>query len=205
MGKADGFLIYDRSLPAKFPVSERLKNYKEFYEPASEKLLKEQSARCMDCGVPFCQSGCPLGNVIPEFNDAVYKKQWEKAYHILTSTNNFPEFTGRICPAPCEGACVLGINNLPVAIEEIEKNIIEIAFEQGFAKPKNPQFRTDKKVAVIGSGPAGLAAAYQLNQAGHQVTVFERDSEIGGLLRFGIPDFKLDKNIVERRVRWMEQ
>ena len=205
MGKTDGFLIYDRELPAKLPVSERLKNYKEFYEPASEKLLKEQSARCMDCGVPFCQSGCPLGNVIPEFNDAVYKEQWEKAYHILTSTNNFPEFTGRICPAPCEGACVLGINNLPVAIEEIEKNIIEIAFEQGFAKPKIPRFRTDKKVAVVGSGPAGLAAAYQLNQAGHQVTVFERDSEIGGLLRFGIPDFKLDKNIVERRVRWMEQ
>ncbi len=205
MGKTDGFLLYKRELPLKIPVSERIKNYKEFYKPVSEFMLYQQSARCMDCGVPFCQSGCPLGNVVPEFNEAVYKQQWEKAYQILTSTNNFPEFTGRVCPAPCEGACVLGINNSAVTIEEIEKNIIETAFEKGFAKPKIPNERTGKKVAVIGSGPAGLAAAYELNQAGHSIVVFERDPEIGGLLRFGIPDFKLDKNIVERRVHWMKE
>ena len=205
MGKADGFLMYKREVPTKINVEERVKNYKEFIKRPTEKILNEQSARCMDCGIPFCQSGCPLGNVIPEFNEAVYKKQWEKAYDILISTNNFPEFTGRICPAPCEGACVLGINNLPVTIEEIEKNIIEIAFEQGFAKPKIPYLRTTKKIAVIGSGPAGLAAAYQLNQKGHYVTVFEKDSEIGGLLRFGIPDFKLEKNIIERRKDWMQE
>lgn len=204
MGKTDGFLMYKREVPKKVDVEERVKNYKEFIKRPSDKLLNEQAARCMDCGIPFCQSGCPLGNVIPEFNEAVHKKHWEKAYDILVSTNNFPEFTGRICPAPCEGSCVLGINNLPVTIEEIEKNIIEIAFEQGFAKPKIPYLRTGKKVAVIGSGPAGLAAAYQLNQKGHYVTVFERDSEIGGLLRFGIPDFKLEKNIIERRRKWME-
>lgn len=205
MGKADGFLLYDRELPKKLPVEERIQHYKEFYKPISEDYLHKQSSRCMSCGVPFCQSGCPLGNMIPEFNEAVYKEQWEKAYQLLISTNNFPEFTGRICPAPCEGACVLGINSLPVAIEEVEKNIIEIAFEKGFAKPIIPKFRTEKKVAVVGSGPAGLASAYQLNQMGHQVTVFERDPEIGGLLRFGIPDFKLDKNIVERRVQWMKE
>lgn len=205
MGKTDGFLLYDRELPKKFPVEERIRNYKEFYAPVAEDYLHKQSARCMDCGVPFCQSGCPLGNMIPEFNESVYKEQWEKAYQLLISTNNFPEFTGRICPAPCEGACVLGINNLPVAIEEVEKNIIEIAFEKGFAKPIIPQTRTGKKVAVVGSGPAGLASAYQLNQMGHHVTVFERDPEIGGLLRFGIPDFKLDKKIIKRRVEWMKQ
>ncbi len=205
MGKTDGFLLFERELPSKIPVENRVRNYKEFYQKAPCHQLPQQTARCMDCGVPFCQSGCPLGNVIPEFNEAVYKEQWEKAYHILTSTNNFPEFTGRICPAPCESACVLGINSQPVTIEEIEKNIIEIAFEQGFAKPRIPQKRTLKNIAVVGSGPAGLAAAYQLNQQGHNVTVFERDPEIGGLLRFGIPDFKLDKNIVERRVEWMKE
>ncbi|WP_419868160.1 glutamate synthase subunit beta [Chryseobacterium sp. CT-SW4] len=205
MGKTDGFLLYKRELPSKLKVEERIRNYEEFIQKLSDESLNQQAARCMDCGIPFCQSGCPLGNVIPEFNDAVYQRQWEKAYHILISTNNFPEFTGRICPAPCESSCVLGINSKAVTIEEIEKNIIEIAFEQGFAKPKIPQFRTGKKVAVVGSGPAGLAAAYQLNQQGHSVTVFERDPEIGGLLRFGIPDFKLDKNIVERRVRWMKE
>lgn len=205
MGKTDGFLLYERELPTKDTIENRVQNYKEFVNRPLEELLNKQAARCMNCGIPFCQSGCPLGNVIPEFNDAVYKKQWKKAYEILTSTNNFPEFTGRICPAPCEGSCVLGINELPVTIEEIEKNIIEIAFEKGFATPKIPEFRTGKKVAVVGSGPLGLAAAYQLNQAGHSVTVFERDSQAGGLLRFGIPDFKLDKNVVERRIMWMEE
>ncbi len=205
MGKPDGFLLYDRELPAKEKVAERITNYKEFIRRPSEELLNHQAARCMDCGIPFCQNGCPLGNVIPEFNDAVYQKHWEKAYTILMSTNNFPEFTGRVCPAPCESACVLGINSRPVTIEELEKNIVEIAFEKGFAKPQIPEFRTGKKVAVVGSGPAGMAAAYQLNQMGHEVTVFEKDPEIGGLLRFGIPDFKLDKKIIERRVRWMAE
>lgn len=204
MAHADGFLKFKRELPHKLPVQERIQNYKEFYIETPRKVLNEQASRCMDCGIPFCMSGCPLGNVIPEFNDAVFGEQWEKAYEILTSTNNFPEFTGRICPAPCESACVLGINNLPVTIEEIEKNIIEIAFEKGFAKPQIPKFRTGKKVAVVGSGPAGMAAAYQLNQKGHTVTVFEKDPEIGGLLRFGIPDFKLEKWVIERRVKWME-
>jgi glutamate synthase (NADPH/NADH) small chain len=159
----------------------------------------------MNCGVPFCHNGCPLGNIIPEFNDAVYRKEWKDAYEILISTNNFPEFTGRICPAPCESACVLGINQPAVTIEEIEKHIIEIAFEKGFVAPRKPTVRTGKKVAVIGSGPAGLATAAQLNYAGHEVTVFERDSKPGGLLRFGIPDFKLEKTVVERRINVLEE
>jgi len=196
---------FDRSAPRKRPVEERLKDYKEFVDQFSPIKLHEQSARCMNCGVPFCHSGCPLGNVIPEFNDAVYKEQWYEAYEILSATNNFPEFTGRICPAPCESACVLGINQPPVAIEEIEKHIIEIAFERGFVKVKKPHVRTGKKVAVVGSGPAGLAAAAQLNYAGHSVTVFERDDQPGGLLRYGIPDFKLEKWVVERRVELMEE
>jgi len=159
----------------------------------------------MNCGIPFCHHGCPLGNVIPEFNDAVYRQQWQEAYEILRSTNNFPEFTGRICPAPCESSCVLGINQPPVAIEEIEKHIIEIAFENGFVKPNHPPLRTGKKVAIVGSGPAGLAAADQLNAAGHTVTVFERDDEPGGLLRYGIPDFKLEKWVVARRIKLMTE
>src|SRR5687768_2684392 len=159
----------------------------------------------MDCGVPFCHSGCPLGNVIPEFNDAVYQGQWKEAYDVLVSTNNFPEFTGRICPAPCEASCVLGINEPPVTIEEIEKHIIEIAFEKGFVKALKPNMRSGKKVAVVGSGPAGLAAAAQLNYAGHAVTVFERDDAPGGLLRYGIPDFKLEKWVIDRRIRLMEE
>jgi glutamate synthase (NADPH/NADH) small chain len=170
-----------------------------------EQKLNEQSARCMNCGVPFCHNGCPLGNIIPEFNDAVYRKEWKDAYEILISTNNFPEFTGRICPAPCESACVLGINQPAVTIEEIEKHIIEIAFEKGFVAPRKPTLRTGKKVAVIGSGPAGLATAAQLNYAGHEVTVFERDPKPGGLLRFGIPDFKLEKTVVERRIAVLEE
>ncbi|MFY7652722.1 MAG: glutamate synthase subunit beta [Chitinophagaceae bacterium] len=205
MGKPTGFLEFTRNLPSKRSPNERVNDYNEFVQPYTEKELNQQSARCMNCGVPFCHSGCPLGNVIPEFNDAVYDGNYREAYEILISTNNFPEFTGRICPAPCESACVLGINQPPVAIEEIEKHIIEIAFEKGFVQPRKPSVRTGKKVAVIGSGPAGLAAAAQLNYAGHLVTVFERDDAAGGLLRYGIPDFKLEKKVVDRRIALMEQ
>lgn len=205
MGKPTGFLEFTRELPGKKAPKERIQNYNEFIERFSPEKLNQQSARCMNCGVPFCHSGCPLGNVIPEFNDAVYRKSWKEAYEILSSTNNFPEFTGRICPAPCESACVLGINQPPVAIEEIEKHIIEIAFENGLVKPRRPNVRTGKKIAVVGSGPAGLAAAAQLNYAGHSVTVFERDNRPGGLLRYGIPDFKLEKNVIDRRVALMEE
>jgi glutamate synthase (NADPH/NADH) small chain len=205
MGKPTGFLEFTREMPGKKPVADRLQHYNEFVEKYSDKKLNEQAARCMNCGVPFCHSGCPLGNVIPEFNDAVYRKDWKEAFDILSSTNNFPEFTGRICPAPCESACVLGINQPPVSIEEIEKHIIEIAFENGFVQPKKPNLRSGKKVAVIGSGPAGLAAAAQLNYAGHAVTVFERDDAPGGLLRYGIPDFKLEKWIIDRRIKLMEE
>ena len=205
MGKPTGFKEFTRELPSKLAVKERKKNYKEFVTLLPEQKLNEQSARCMNCGVPFCHSGCPLGNIIPEFNDAVYHKEWKDAYEILISTNNFPEFTGRICPAPCESACVLGINQPAVTIEEIEKHIIEIAFDKGFVKPRKPNLRSGKKVAVIGSGPAGLATAAQLNYAGHEVTVYERDPKPGGLLRFGIPDFKLEKTVVERRVQLLEE
>lgn len=203
MGKPTGFKEYGRELPRKIPAQDRVKNYNEFVGMYSDEKLNEQSARCMNCGIPFCHNGCPLGNVIPEFNDAVYRENWEEAYKILSSTNNFPEFTGRICPAPCEAACVLGINKPAIAIEEIEKHIIEIAFEKGFVKAYNPILKTGKSVAIVGSGPAGLAAAAQLNKVGHQVTVFERDDRAGGLLRYGIPDFKLDKTIVERRIKLM--
>lgn len=205
MGKPTGFLEFTRELPGKTPVKDRLQHYNEFIEKFSEEKLNQQSARCMNCGIPFCHSGCPLGNVIPEFNDAVYHKNWKEAYDILASTNNFPEFTGRICPAPCESACVLGINQPAVAIEEIEKHIIEIAFDKGFVQPKKPNLRTGKKIAVVGSGPAGMAAAAQLNYAGHAITVFERDDAPGGLLRYGIPDFKLEKWVVQRRVQLMEE
>lgn len=205
MGKPTGFKEYTRELPGKQPVEVRLKHYNEFLERYSDSVLNQQAARCMNCGVPFCHHGCPLGNVIPEFNDAVCKKDWKEAYDILSSTNNFPEFTGRICPAPCETACVLGINQPAVTIEEIEKHIIEIAFEKGFVKPRKPNLRSGKKVAVIGSGPAGLAAAAQLNYAGHTVTVFERDDAPGGLLRYGIPDFKLEKWVIDRRIKLMEE
>lgn len=205
MGKPTGFLEFEREVPVKIPVQERVKNFHEFVGRYSDEELNHQSARCMDCGVPFCQSGCPLGNIIPEFNDAIYRKSWKEAYDILSSTNNFPEFTGRICPAPCEHACVLGLTQPPVAIEEIEKHVIEIAFEKGFVQPKKINIRTGKKVAVIGSGPAGLAAAAQLNYAGHLVTVYERDDAPGGLLRYGIPDFKLEKNIVDRRLKLLEE
>jgi len=205
MGKPTGFQEFNRELPAKTPVAERVKNYKEFVHLYTDEKLNQQSARCMNCGIPFCHSGCPLGNIIPEFNDAVYRKNWEEAYNILSSTNNFPEFTGRICPAPCESACVLGINKPAVAIEEIEKHIIEIAYSKNLVKPTAPLIKTGKKVAVVGSGPAGLAAAAQLAKAGHAVTVYERDDRIGGLLRYGIPDFKLEKTIIDRRLEIMEK
>lgn len=205
MGKPTGFLEYKRELPSKRPVQERRKDYKEFVNKYEPEQLNKQAARCMNCGIPFCHHGCPLGNVIPEFNDAVYRKAWQDAYDILVSTNNFPEFTGRICPAPCETSCVLGINQPAVTIEEIEKHIIEIAFENGFVKAKQPNLRTGKNIAVVGSGPAGLAAAAQLNSAGHTVTVFERDDAPGGLLRYGIPDFKLEKWIIDRRINILEQ
>ena len=205
MGKPSGFLEFTRETPPKKTVQERLQHYQEFVDQFDEDSLNRQSARCMNCGVPFCHSGCPLGNIIPEFNDAVYRKNWKEAYEILSSTNNFPEFTGRICPAPCESACVLGINQPPVTIEEIEKHIIEIAFENSFVKPRKPNLRSGKKVAVVGSGPAGVATAAQLNYAGHQVAVFERDEQPGGLLRYGIPDFKLEKWVVERRIKLMEE
>jgi len=205
MGKPTGFLEFTRELPSKRPIQERVKDYKEFVEKFTDEKLNQQSARCMDCGIPFCHNGCPLGNVIPEFNDAVYRKSWKEAYDILSSTNNFPEFTGRICPAPCETACVLGINQPAITIEEIEKHIIEIAFEKGFVQAHKNISRTGKKVAVVGSGPGGLAAAAQLNLAGHHVTVFERDDAAGGLLRYGIPDFKLEKWVIDRRIKLMEE
>jgi len=205
MGKATGFQEFNRELPEKVPAAERVKNYNEFVHLYPDEKLNQQSARCMNCGIPFCHSGCPLGNIIPEFNDAVYRKNWDEAYHILSSTNNFPEFTGRICPAPCESACVLGINKPAVAIEEIEKHIIEIAYQKNLVKPVAPLIKTGKKVAVIGSGPAGLAAAAQLSKAGHAVTVYERDDKPGGLLRYGIPDFKLEKWVIDRRLEVMEK
>jgi glutamate synthase (NADPH/NADH) small chain len=204
MGKPTGFLEFTRELPTKRSVEERVNDYNEFVNRYPDEKLNQQSARCMDCGVPFCHNGCPLGNVIPEFNDAVYRKEWKEAYEILSSTNNFPEFTGRICPAPCETSCVLGINQPAIAIEEIEKHIIEIAFDKGFVQPKKINKRTGKKIAVVGSGPAGLAAAAQLNYAGHIVTVFERDDQAGGLLRYGIPDFKLEKWVIDRRLKVLE-
>jgi len=205
MGKPTGFMEFGRELPGKRDPKERLKDYKELYLDFSATQIKNQAARCMNCGVPFCHSGCPLGNIIPEFNDAVYRNDWEEAAEILFSTNNFPEFTGRICPAPCEASCVLGINKPPVTIENIEKSIVETAFEKGILKANPPKTRTGKTVAVVGSGPAGLAAAAQLNSAGHTVTVFERADQIGGLLRYGIPDFKLEKWVIDRRIKLMEE
>ncbi|HET6541035.1 MAG TPA: glutamate synthase subunit beta [Chryseolinea sp.] len=205
MGQIDGFMKFDREMPKSRDTKERIKDYKEVYTPLDKEKVKQQASRCMDCGVPFCHNGCPLGNNIPDFNDAVYSGKWEDAIRILSSTNNFPEFTGRICPAPCEASCVLSINNKPVTIEYIEKTIAEQAFEKGYIKANPPKVRTGKRIAVVGSGPAGLAAAAQLNKAGHWVTVFERSDRIGGLLRYGIPDFKLEKTVLDRRIRLMEQ
>ena len=205
MGKITGFIEFERIDEKNKAVKERLGNYDEFTVSLSEDDLKKQGSRCMDCGIPFCHSGCPLGNLIPDFNDLVYKGEWEKASTILHSTNNFPEFTGRLCPAPCEKACVLGLIEDPVSIENIEKNIVEKGFEEGWIVAHPPKERTGKTVAVVGSGPAGLAAAQQLNRAGHLVTVFERDDEIGGLLRYGIPNFKMEKGIIDRRIAILEE
>ena len=200
MGKITGFKEFKRKDETYVDVKKRVTNYDEFTIPLSKNDLQKQGSRCMDCGIPFCHSGCPLGNLIPDFNHMVHQGEWKKASWILHSTNNFPEFTGRLCPAPCEKACVLGIIEEPISIENIEKYIVEKAFKEGWIKPHIPKTRTGKTVAVIGSGPAGLAAAQQLNRAGHSVTVFERDDKIGGLLRYGIPNFKLEKNIIDRRL-----
>ncbi|MGA9270101.1 MAG: glutamate synthase subunit beta [Lutimonas sp.] len=205
MGKITGFKEFERVDEKNRPVGQRVKDYKEFTIPLKEEDLQKQGSRCMDCGIPFCHSGCPLGNLIPDFNDLIYRGEWKKALEILHSTNNFPEFTGRLCPAPCEKACVLGLIEDPVSIENIEKNIVEKGFSEGWIVADPPKERTGKKVAVVGSGPAGLAAAQQLNRAGHLVTVFERDDAIGGLLRYGIPNFKMEKEVIDRRVKIMEE
>src|SRR3954469_13912116 len=205
MGKPTGFKEIPRELPRRRPVELRILDWNEIYNPFPDDKLRAQGARCMDCGIPFCHNGCPLGNIIPEWNDLVYKNRWREAIDMLHKTNNFPEFTGRICPAPCEEACVLGINEKPVTIKNIELNIIEHAWENGWVKADPPEKRTGKKVAVVGSGPAGLGAAAQLNRAGHTITVFERADRIGGLLTYGIPNMKLDKaEVVLRRISQME-
>ena len=205
MGKITGFIEYERVDEQNKSVKDRLKNYEEFTVTLKDKELQIQGSRCMDCGIPFCHSACPLGNLIPDFNELIYKGEWESALEILHATNNFPEFTGRLCPAPCEKSCVLGLIENPVSIENIEKNIVEKGFENGWIVPNPPKERTGKTVAVIGSGPAGLAAAQQLNRAGHLVTIFERDDAIGGLLRYGIPNFKLDKSIIDRRLQILKE
>ena len=205
MGKTSGFMEHTRELPARRPVHERVHDFREVYQEFPEPKLRTQAARCMDCGVPFCHTGCPLKNIIPDWNDLVYRGRWKEAIRTLHATNNFPEFTGRVCPAPCETACVLGINEPPVTIKNIEKTIIERAFQEGWIRPEVPARRTGKRVAIVGSGPSGLAAAQQLNRAGHAVTVFEKADRIGGLLRYGIPDFKLQKDILDRRLDQMLQ
>ena len=205
MGKVTGFLEFERLDPEKRTVAERVKDWREFELPVIQDVIAKEGARCMDCGIPFCNTGCPLGNLIPDWNDHVYKDQPELAIQALHATNNFPEMTGRVCPAPCEAACVLGINDDPVSIKLIERTIADRAFAEKLVVPVMPKIRTGKKVAVIGSGPAGLAAAQQLNRAGHSVTLYERDDRIGGLLTYGIPDFKMEKELVERRVKQMTE
>ncbi len=204
MGKASGFMEFQRETATRRPVAERVNDWFEIYQDFPEDKLRTQGARCMDCGVPFCHTGCPVNNLIPDWNDLVYHGRWKEAVRQLHSTNNFPEFTGRICPAPCEAACVLGINEPAVTIKQIERNIVERGFAEGLIGPEPPKTRSGKKVAVVGSGPAGLAAAQQLNRAGHWVTVYEKADRIGGLLRYGIPEFKMEKRIVDRRLRQME-
>jgi len=203
MGKTTGFLEYTREAPTRRPVIERVNDWFEVYQEFPDDKVRTQGARCMDCGVPFCHTGCPLNNVIPDWNDLVYRDRWREAVRVLHATNNFPEFTGRVCPAPCEAACVLGINEPPVTIKVIEKTIIEHAFREDWIRPEPPLVRSGKRVAVVGSGPAGLAAAQQLNRAGHSVTVFEKADRIGGLLRYGIPDFKMEKWLLDRRIKQM--
>jgi glutamate synthase (NADPH/NADH) small chain len=203
MGKVTGFLEYEREVPTRRPVEDRVNDYFEIYQDFDDAKVETQAARCMDCGVPFCNTGCPLNNLIPDWNDLVYRDRWREAVRTLHATNNFPEFTGRICPAPCEAACVLGINAPPVTIKVIERTIIDHAFQQGWIHPEPPQTQTGKRVAVVGSGPAGLAAAQQLGRSGHSVTLFEKADRMGGLLRYGIPDFKMEKHSIDRRLEQM--
>jgi glutamate synthase (NADPH) small chain len=203
MGKTSGFLEYTREVPERRPVTERINDWFEIYNPFPEDKIRLQGARCMDCGIPFCHTGCPVSNIIPDWNDLVWHGRWREASRVLHSTNNFPEFTGRICPAPCEAACVLGINEPPVTIKNIEKTIVDRAWDEGWIVPEPPPYQTGKSVAVVGSGPAGLAAAQQLARAGHAVTVFEKADRIGGLLRYGIPNFKMEKHLIDRRVEQM--
>ena len=214
MGKSTGFLEYERKNGPETPTAERIKNFNEFHQSLSKKEQSLQGARCMDCGVPFCQagvmiggmaSGCPLHNLVPEVNDLVYHGNWEQAYVRLSKTHNFPEFTSRVCPALCEAACTCGLHSEPVSTKENEKAVIEYAFEKGLVKPDIPENRTGKKVAIIGSGPSGLSAAVELNRRGHSVTVYERSDRAGGLLRYGIPNMKLEKNIIDRRLKIMEE
>ena len=204
MGDVKGFMKHGRELPTRRPVPVRLHDWHEVYEPFSEQTLRDQASRCMDCGIPFCNDGCPLGNIIPDWNDLVYRDRWKDAIERLHATNNFPEFTGRLCPAPCEGACVLGINQDPVTIKQVEVTIIDKAFELGWVEPEPAAVATGQRVAVVGSGPAGLAAAQQLTRAGHDVVVFERADRVGGLLRYGIPEFKMEKRHIDRRLEQME-
>ena len=204
MGEATGFLRWERETPAYRPVPVRLRDWREVYEEFPADKLRLQAGRCMDCGIPFCNNGCPLGNLIPDWNDLVYRDHWRSAIERLHATNNFPEFTGRLCPAPCESACVLGINADPVTIKQVEVEIVERAWAEGWIAPQPPSVRTGKRVAVIGSGPAGLATAQQLTRAGHDVVVLERDDRIGGLLRYGIPEFKMEKRVLDRRIAQME-
>ena len=203
MGKTTGFLEYTREVPERRPPSERINDWFEIYNPFPEDRIKEQGARCMDCGVPFCHTGCPVTNIIPDWNDMVFRGRWKEASRVLHSTNNFPEFTGRICPAPCEAACVLGINEPAVTIKNIEKTIVDRAWDEGWVVPERAAVKTGKRVAIVGSGPAGLAAAQQLARAGHSVTVFEKSDRIGGLLRYGIPNFKMEKHLIDRRLEQM--
>ena len=205
MGKPTGFIEIHRTKPRARPIETRVRDWKEVYLVEADAEMQQQGARCMDCGIPFCHQGCPLGNLIPDWNDLVYRNRWQAASERLHATNNFPEFTGRLCPAPCEGSCVLGINDDAVRIKSIELAIVERAFEEGWIRPQPPSMRTGRRVAVVGSGPAGLAAADQLNRAGHSVTVFERADRIGGLLRYGIPEFKMEKRLLDRRLAIMEQ
>src|SRR5262245_55216819 len=204
MGKVTGFMEYTRELPQRRDPALRIKDWFEIYQPFPEDHLRSQAARCMDCGVPFCHTGCPLTNIIPDWNDLVYHDKWREAVRQLHATNNFPEFTGRICPAPCEASCVLGINEPPVTIKQIERTIRDLPFEEGFIRPEPAETKTGKRVAIVGSGPAGLAAAQQLARAGHEVAVFEKNDRIGGLLRYGIPNFKMEKHLIDRRMRQME-
>ena len=204
MGKVTGFMEYQRELPPRRPPLERINDFFEVYQDLPEERVETQGARCMDCGVPFCHTGCPINNIIPDWNDLVYRGRWREALRVLHSTNNFPEVTGRVCPAPCEAACVLGINEPPVTIKNIERAIVDHGWREGWIQPEPPAGRTGKRIAIVGSGPAGLAAAQQLNRAGHWVTVFEKADRIGGLMRYGIPDFKMEKLNIDRRVRQME-